>query len=106
MTGTSFIPIIVAVIVVIRFHRFISRFKDSGTTTPKTAKTLEELNLKRRLIFNRLLYRRVLIEISSERYYLNEENLIEYYKARRIRMIVISGILILIILIDALVMNY
>lgn len=62
MTGTSFIPIIVAIIVVAKNKKIINRFKNTDTTTADTAKTLEELNIKRRLIFNKLFNRSILIK--------------------------------------------
>lgn len=106
MTGTSTIPGMVAIIVALRFKFFVRRFTDTGTTNPQSAKTLEELNLRRRMFFNRLLNRGVLIETSPGRYYLDENNLIEYKKVRRTWALIILGILILIILFDSYLFNY
>jgi len=109
MTSTYHIPIFVtvmiAIIVAAKFKKLINKFIDSGTTTPKTAKTLEYLNLKPRLIFKRLLNRGVIIETGSERYYLNEEHLAEYNKTRRVRMMIFIGVLIILIILDLIVNN-
>jgi len=90
MTATYHIPIFVAVMVAIivaaKFKKLVNIFIDLGATTPKTSKTLEVLNIKPRLMFKRLVNRGVIIESGPERYYLNAENLVEYKKARRVRM--------------------
>lgn len=91
--------IIVVVIVAAQFRKLISRFRDSGTTSPRTAKTIEELNIRHMRMFKRLLNRGVINEAGSGRYYLNETNLDEYHQARRIRVMIILGILILLFLI-------
>lgn len=105
MTGTSTIPVMVAIIVALRFKLFVRRFTDTGTTYPQVAKTPEELNIRRRMLFNRLLHRGVLIETSPGRFYLDENNLIEYKKVRRSWALIILGILILFILFDLLLVN-
>jgi hypothetical protein len=106
MTGTSFIPTLIAVIIVVRIRKYISRFSETGTTSPATAKTLEELNLKQRLIFYRLLRRKVIIESSPKRYYLHEENLISYNNTRRMIMLVVILIIATVILLDFLYLNF
>jgi hypothetical protein len=105
MTGTSTIPVMAAIIVALRFRLFVRRFIDTGTTNPQAAKTPEELNIRRRILFNRLLHRGVLIETSPGRFYLDEINLIEYKKVRRTWALIILGILIIIILLDLLLVN-
>jgi len=105
MTGTSFIPTMVAVIVIVRFKRFINRFRETGTTSPQTAKTLEELNLKHRFIFKRLLMRNVLIETYADRYYLDEQNLLKYNNKRRMIMFTVILALAILIIIDTLFLN-
>ncbi len=104
MTGTSLIPVMVAFIVVVKFRRFIQAFKDSGTTSPRTAKSFEELNLRSMFIFRRLLNKKVLIETNPGKYYLNEENLMVYNKRRLIRILIV-GVLILLVLTDILIVN-
>jgi len=100
MTGTSVIPAMIVIMVVIRTQKIINRFKNTRTINPETAKTLSELNIRRGFLFNRLLRRNVFMEITSDRFYLQENNLDEYFKARRMRMLSVVLILILIIFID------
>ena len=86
MTGTSFIPVIVVAIVTLRKRRLVNRFKNSDTTTVGNAKTLKELNINRRLFFNRLVNRGVIIEVNGK-YYLDEQQLIDYRMRRRMILI-------------------
>jgi hypothetical protein len=97
---------IVAILVLAQFKKLINRFRNSGATSPKTAKTLEDLNIYPRRMFRRLLNRGVINEAGSGRYYLNEGNLEEYKQVRRIRMIIIFGILILLFLMGIFVFKY
>lgn len=100
MTGASFIPVIVAAIVVIKKRILISIFKNSDTTTSRNAKTLEELKISRRLLFNRFVNNGVIIEVNGK-YYLDEQNLVEYNTKRRMILIpVVIVLLILVIFID------
>ena len=95
MTGISSIPIIVAIIVVLRTRRLVNRFKNSGAMNEKNAKTLEELKISRRLIFRKYLFHDVVIEFSNK-YYLNEQNLKDYRNKKRIILIPIVLIIILV----------
>lgn len=95
MTGTSSIPIIVAIIVVVRTRLLVNRFKNSGAINEKHAKTLEELKLSRRIIFRKYLFHDVIIEFNNK-YYLNEQNLIDYRTKKRIILIPIVLIIILV----------
>ena len=110
MNPATQIPAITAALIVVlmaaKFKKLIKSFRNSGTTSPRTAKTLEDLNIHPRRIFRRLLNRGVINEAGSGRYYLNEANLDEYNKVRRIRMIIIFGILILLVLISVFVLKY
>jgi hypothetical protein len=110
MTSTYHIPVFVAVMVAIivaaKFKKLVNKFIDAGVTTPKAAKTLEVLNIRPGLMFKRLMNRGVIIESGPERYYLNEENLVEYHQKRRFRILIFLGIIIILILLDVFIMNY
>lgn len=94
MTGTSSIPIIVAIIIVARTRKLINRFRNSDTINEKNAKTLEELKINPRLIFNKYLKRGIIIE-TNKKYFLNEQNLTDYRTKKR--MIIIPIVLIIIL---------
>jgi hypothetical protein len=102
----TFIAVMAAILVAARFKKIVRTFIGSGTTSPGTSKTLYELSLRRGLIMKRLINSGVIIETSPERYYLHAENLAEYRKARRKRILIFAGILILLILIDVFLLNY
>lgn len=92
---SQIIPIIVVILIMVKFRNIINSFINSSTTNASTAKTLDELNVRRGGIFNRLQKRGVIIEVMANRYYLNEENLAKYNEKRR--KIAIFSLLVLII---------
>jgi hypothetical protein len=92
------IATIVVVLVLAKFKRLLNSFRNSGTTSLKTSKTLEDLKIRPDRIFRRLLNRGVINEAGSGKYYLNEANLDEYNQSRKIRVMIIFGILIILFL--------
>ena len=95
MTGISSLPIIIAIIIVVRTRKLINRFKNSGAINEKNAKTLEELKISRRFIFRKYLFHDVIIELNNK-YYLNEQNLNDYRTKKRNILIPIVLIIILV----------
>lgn len=95
MTGTSFIPIIVVIIMLAKTRKLVSRFRNSGAINEKNAKTLEELKISRRFIFRKYLFHDVIIELNNK-YYLNEQNLSDYRTKKKIILIPIILIIILV----------
>jgi|WetSurMetagenome_2_1015567.scaffolds.fasta_scaffold187988_3 hypothetical protein len=110
MTGASLIPVFIVIIVVLRIKKLINRYKISGTISPQSAKTLKELNIRRSLVLRKLLRRNVIIESAPGKFYLQENNLIEYLKNRRRRMktvvIILMIIMILLILTDIFITHF
>jgi hypothetical protein len=100
------ISVIVAVMIAAKFKKLINSFRNSGTTSSRTSKTPEQLRIKPDRIFRRLLNRGVIKEAGSGRYYLNEGNLDEFNQVRRIRAMIIFGVLILLILLSLFVLKY
>ena len=92
MAGTLFIPIIIVIILVAKTRKLINRFRNLGAINEENAKTLDELEMSRRLIFRKYLSHSVIIE-TDEKYYLNEQNLISHRTKKR--MIFIPLVLIL-----------
>jgi hypothetical protein len=106
MTGASFLPPMIAIIIIAKIRKFIRRFKETGTTSPQNAKTLEELNIDRRFAFRKMLKQGVIIEASPNKYYLHEENLAGYNNTRRMIMLVMILIIALIIIADTFFWHY
>ncbi|MBS4056961.1 MAG: hypothetical protein KKD74_03290 [Bacteroidetes bacterium] len=75
----------------IRVHvnRMIQKFRDKGALSAETARDLDELEVKRRQLFHRLVQRRIFIEAAPQKYYLNQPKLLIYNKKRRIMVITI-----------------
>lgn len=97
MTGTSFIPIIIVILLVIKTRKLLDRFRKSGAINEENAKTLDELIISRRLIFRKYLSYSVIIETHGK-YYLNEQNLINYRSKKRMILIPLLVILSIIII--------
>jgi len=67
----------------------IQKFRDKGALSAETARDLDELEVKRRQLFHRLVQRRIFIEAAPQKYYLNQPKLLIYNKKRRIMVITI-----------------
>lgn len=73
----------------VHINRMIQKFREKGALSAETARDLEELQVKRRLLFHRMVQRRIFIEAAPQKYYLNEPKLLIYNKKRRIMVITI-----------------
>jgi hypothetical protein len=56
-----------------RERKLVRRFREVGATTPASARTLEELHLRRGVGVHRLRNRAVIREAEPDRFYLDEE---------------------------------
>jgi hypothetical protein len=100
VTGTSFIPALIVILVVRKTQQITDAYKTSGATDHETARTPGELGLRRGLLFKRLVRRNVLIEIAPGRYYLDETSLEIYFARRKTRMMAVVIVLIALIAAD------
>lgn len=91
--------------IAIKIRRIIRRFEDAQATSPRNAKTLDELGLWHSLVFTRLVNQSVFIESNPGRYFLHRVNLAIYNQRRRTRMMAVL-VMIGVILIVALFFNY
>jgi hypothetical protein len=88
-----------APMIIAKTRRIIRRFEEADATSPRKARTIDELGLYHGLIFKRLLKQGVIIEASPRRYYLSRENTIEYERVRQTRikiMLVIMAVIVII----------
>jgi hypothetical protein len=106
MTGTSFLPVLIVIIVVTRIRRIVNRFLETGTTSPKAARSLPELNMRHSLLFSRLVRRNVIIEVAPGRYYLDESNYADYRQRRRSIALIILAVCIFLIALDVIFFNF
>jgi hypothetical protein len=103
MTGVSSIPAIIAVIVIIKTNRIIRSFRDAGAIDAMHAVSPDELNVGKRLVFHKLVRRRVLVDVGGDRYFLDEEKALRY---KRIRALIILIFLVMVLVADFLLLHY
>ena len=87
--------------IIAKTRRIFRRFEDAGATSPRDAKTLEELGVFHGLIFKKLLRQGVIIEASPQRYYLSHEIKLEYNQGRKTRIKILLLVVAVIIIIAA-----
>ncbi|KAF0199683.1 MAG: hypothetical protein FD166_111 [Bacteroidetes bacterium] len=86
-------------IIAARIRKSIDQFIKAEAWSERSARTPEELGVRKSLIFQRLVNAGVFVETSGNRYFLHRENLNIYQNNRRkratIALIVIFAIIIL-----------
>jgi len=94
-----------APMIIAKTRRIVRRFENADATSPKNARTLEELNLRHGLILRRLIRKEVIVEASPQRFYLNRGNLLNFEESRKIRMKAVL-VIIAVIVIFAMIYNF
>lgn len=92
----------VAAIIVIT-DSILKAFKRNDALSPDTAKTKAELCIRSRWIFNRLISKGVIRQVSGDRYYADLQAQERYLKRRNIALVVVTSTVITIAIILALV---
>lgn len=87
-----------AAVIVIRRKRLVHRFREAGATDRLHAVTLEQLDQRRSWIFDQMVQHGVFIEAEAGRYFLDEKAAGEFLATRRMRGLIITGALILVLL--------
>ncbi len=90
-----------ATVVAARINKYIRRLREKGATSPEKAVTLEDIHMRRSLIFRRLVKREVIVRKGEDKYWLNLQNLESYRKSRRKVVAFFLLLLLLMILIVA-----
>jgi len=86
-------------IIAARIRKSIDQFIKAEAWSERSARTPEELGVRKSLIFQRLVNAGVFVEASGNRYFLHRENLVNYQNNRRKRAtIVLIAIFAIIIL--------
>ena len=84
-----------AVVVIVKRQReAVARFIAAEATTPRTARTFDELGVARRWYFERMIAFGVFVSAGDERYYVVPEVWETYRRHKRQRALVITVILI------------
>jgi hypothetical protein len=97
MAVAPIIPSMAAGIIIARIRKIVQRFREAGAVSFQTARRPEELNIQKRLLFQRLVQKSVLVEAGDGRYYLHEEKYLTYRKNRRSRALFMLVIVLLIL---------
>jgi len=83
-----------AAIIIAMQNRIMNRFMDHNAVSPEQAKTIEDLGLKKNLLFNKLLRRGVLVQTPDERYYIIPEKAAQYKRRRRIIILIVMAVVL------------
>jgi ABC-type multidrug transport system permease subunit len=97
MVPGSPIPAVIAA----QMKKIITSFQLRGAVHPDRAVSPESIGVRRNFLFRRLVFRGVLKEVTTDRFYLDAEKLAEFNALRRKKIFVVLGILLVIFLIYA-----
>jgi hypothetical protein len=92
----------VAAIIVIT-DGILNAFKKNDALSPDTAKTKAELHIRSKWIFNNLISKGVIKQVSGDRYYVNLQAQERYLRRRNIALVVVTSTVITIAIVLALV---
>ncbi len=92
---------IVAVIVVTK--RIMNAFRKADATSPDRARTTAELHIRSKLIFNKLISRGVIKQVSGDRYYMDLQAQGSYLRRRRLIVLAGTAAVVIVALIAAFV---
>lgn len=84
-----------AAILLIQMRRIIKTFYDAGATHPAGAIVPSAYNIRQSFAFRRLVQRGVLVAVTDERFYLDEEAERQFRKQRMIVLTIVIFILLL-----------
>jgi hypothetical protein len=90
LSGAGFIPAAVAA----RQKRIIRKFEEAGATSAEHARTAEELDVRDRHLFSRLVKAEVLQSPGEGRYFLSAEGLQRWKQRRLVAVFVALGAVI------------
>jgi hypothetical protein len=71
--------------IVAKQNQYLRRFQEAGAISPETAKGLEQVGYRDTRIFQRMVRREMIRQVSQGKYYLDVEAAQEFPQARRER---------------------
>jgi hypothetical protein len=92
----------VAAIIVIT-NGILNAFKKNDALSPDRAKTKDELHIRSRWIFNRLVSKGVIKQVSGDRYYVDLQAQERYLRRRNTALVVVTCTVVTIAIIAALI---
>lgn len=88
-----------AAVILIRQRRLIQRFRDEVAISPPAARTLAQLNVRQGWLFRRLANSGVFVQVSGERWYLDEDAWLRYQRRRWVRIGAFCAVVAIVLLI-------
>jgi phosphotransferase system glucose/maltose/N-acetylglucosamine-specific IIC component len=88
-----------AVAVIIVTKRIMKAFVETDATSPDKARTKAELHIRSRVIFDRLISRGVIKQVSADRYYMDLQEQASYLRRRRLLVLAIAAAVVMVALI-------
>ena len=85
--------------IAIRRKRLVRRFREVGATDQDHAITLESVGERPSWIFDQMVLHGVFLAASGGRYYLDDQAATKFLLAKRIRAMVIAGVLLLLLVV-------
>lgn len=85
-----------AVIVALR-HKYIRTFRKAGAVTPERSIRLYDHGLRKSMIFDRLLSQGIIVQLGSDRYYLDEIRELELKRRRTPLLLIVLMVLLVLI---------
>jgi hypothetical protein len=92
---------VIAVIVVTK--RIMNAFRETDATSPDRARTKAELRIRSRVIFNKLISKGIIKQVSGDRYYMDLQAQGNYLRRRRLLILVATAAVVIVALIAAFV---
>jgi hypothetical protein len=89
--------------VIVKTDSILNAFKKNDALSPERAKTKAELHIRSRLIFNKLVSKGVIKQVSGDRYYVDLQAEQRYLRRRNTALVVVIGTVITIAIILAFV---
>lgn len=85
-----------AAIIISIQNKIIRKFRITGTTNPKSAKTIEDLGIRHQLLFNKLVRKGVIVQ-NGNKYYLDEQRTDEFFRQRRLTILTVLAIVLVLV---------
>jgi hypothetical protein len=85
-----------AAAIILKQNRLMRQFRVAGATSPATARTPEDIGCRLGWIFRRMVARSVFIPIGDGKFYMDEDATSSFVQRRRIKAIVLLGVILLV----------
>jgi hypothetical protein len=81
-----------AAVIIYRQRQFVIRFLEAGATSPATARSLDDLDMRTHWIFRRMARAGVFLEVSPDRWYLDTAGWHKFEQRQKRRVVRFIGV--------------